>query len=241
MISSRSTVSNAERGPRHIADDAMIGPTLEPSRRRTTTIGTGQGHSYLNISVAPFVESCGCLSSYEHGLILNIDWSQYDHKPVKPIPEGMHTVTPHLICAGAAEAIEFYKKAFGRAKRPDCPHPMESSCTPASESVTPPSCWWTKCASGSARPKALNGSPVTIHLYVDDVDAFTARALAAGAKSTMPFRICSGAIDMVSSKIRSATVVGRDSRSRRECGGDATGDAEDGQTLIGPQSVPTLP
>jgi PhnB protein len=31
---------------------------------------------------------------------------------VKPIPDGMHTVTPHLICAGAADAIEFYKKAF---------------------------------------------------------------------------------------------------------------------------------
>ena len=31
---------------------------------------------------------------------------------VKPIPDGMHTVTPHLVCAGAADAIEFYKKAF---------------------------------------------------------------------------------------------------------------------------------
>src|SRR6267154_1535781 len=31
----------------------------------------------------------------------------------KPIPEGMHSLTPHLVCAGAAKAIEFYKKAFG--------------------------------------------------------------------------------------------------------------------------------
>ncbi len=31
---------------------------------------------------------------------------------VKPVPDGMHTVTPHLVCAGAANAIEFYKKAF---------------------------------------------------------------------------------------------------------------------------------
>ena len=37
-------------------------------------------------------------------------WTQ---PSVKPIPDGMHTVTPHLICAGAAEAIEFYQKAFG--------------------------------------------------------------------------------------------------------------------------------
>lgn len=34
-------------------------------------------------------------------------------KEVKPIPDGMHSVTPHLICAGAAQAIEFYEKAFG--------------------------------------------------------------------------------------------------------------------------------
>jgi len=34
------------------------------------------------------------------------------NKPVKPIPDGMHTVTPHLVCAGAADAIEFYKKAL---------------------------------------------------------------------------------------------------------------------------------
>ncbi len=34
------------------------------------------------------------------------------NKPIKPIPDGMHTVTPHLVCNGAADAIEFYKKAF---------------------------------------------------------------------------------------------------------------------------------
>ena len=35
------------------------------------------------------------------------------HAQVKPVPEGMRSVTPHLVCAGAADAIEFYKKAFG--------------------------------------------------------------------------------------------------------------------------------
>jgi len=35
------------------------------------------------------------------------------HAEVKPVPEGMRSVTPHLVCAGAADAIEFYKKAFG--------------------------------------------------------------------------------------------------------------------------------
>ena len=38
----------------------------------------------------------------------------------KPMPAGMHTVTPHIICAGAAEAIEFYKKAFGARKCSGC-------------------------------------------------------------------------------------------------------------------------
>jgi len=57
---------------------------------------------------------------------------------------------------------------------------------------------------GSHGPKALKGSPVTIHLYVADVDAFTARAVAAGAKITMPWTTCSGVIGMVNWKIRVA-------------------------------------
>jgi PhnB protein len=40
-----------------------------------------------------------------------------------PIPNGMHTVTPHLICAGAAEAIEFYKKAFNATETSRLPGP----------------------------------------------------------------------------------------------------------------------
>jgi PhnB protein len=106
---------------------------------------------------------------------------------VKPIPEGMHTVTPHLVCAGAAEAIEFYKKAFnatevGRMAGPQgkLVHAMiriaGSSVMLADEFPD-----W-----GSFGPKALKGSPVTIHLYVEDVDAFVKRAVAAGAKITMP-------------------------------------------------------
>ena len=44
-------------------------------------------------------------------------------RSVKPIPEGMHSVTPHLICAGAADAIEFYKKAFGAIETSRMPGP----------------------------------------------------------------------------------------------------------------------
>jgi uncharacterized glyoxalase superfamily protein PhnB len=42
---------------------------------------------------------------------------------VKPIPEGMHSITPHLVCNGAAEAIEFYKKAFGAEELGRMPMP----------------------------------------------------------------------------------------------------------------------
>jgi PhnB protein len=106
---------------------------------------------------------------------------------VKPIPEGMHTLTPHLVCAGAAAAIDFYKKAFdaveqGRMPGPDGKliHAMvrigDSPLMLVDESPQ-----W-----GTLGAKALKGSPVTIHLYVDDVDATVERAVAAGAKVTMP-------------------------------------------------------
>jgi PhnB protein len=106
---------------------------------------------------------------------------------VKPVPDGMHTVTPHLVCAGAADAIEFYKKAFnavegGRLAGPQgkLMHAMiriaDSAVMLADE--------FPEC--GSFGPKSLKGSPVTIHLYVEDVDAFVKRAVDAGAKITMP-------------------------------------------------------
>ena len=106
---------------------------------------------------------------------------------VKAIPEGMHTVTPHLVCAGAADAIEFYKKAFnatevGRLAGPQgkLMHAMIRIGGSAVMLVDEFPQW------NSLGPKALKGSPVTIHLYVEDVDAWVKRAVAAGAKITMP-------------------------------------------------------
>lgn len=106
---------------------------------------------------------------------------------VKPIPEGMNAITPHLVCAGAADAIEFYKKAFnaiegGRLAGPQgkLMHAMLRIGDSAIMLVDEFPEW------GSFGPKSLKGSPVTIHLYVEDVDAAMARAVAAGAKITMP-------------------------------------------------------
>ena len=108
-------------------------------------------------------------------------------KQVKAIPDGMHSVTPHLVCAGAADAIEFYKKAFNAAEASRLPgsngklmHAMIRIGDSALMLVDEAPEW------GMLGPKSLKGSPVTIHLYVEDVDAFVARAVGAGAKITMP-------------------------------------------------------
>lgn len=106
---------------------------------------------------------------------------------VKPIPKGMHTVTPHLVCAGAADAIEFYKKAFNAVETGRMPG-QDGKLLHAHIRIGDSSIMLAdECPEwGAFGPKALKGSPVTIHLYVEDVDAFVQRAVAAGAKVTMP-------------------------------------------------------
>ncbi|SAI72295.1 PhnB protein [Bordetella ansorpii] len=107
--------------------------------------------------------------------------------PVKPIPDGMHALTPHLVCDGAAAAIDFYVKAFNavelaRLAGPDgkLMHGMVRIGGSPLMLVDAMPGW------GVLDPKGLNGSPVIIHLYVEDVDAAIAQAAAAGATVTMP-------------------------------------------------------
>ena len=106
---------------------------------------------------------------------------------VRPIPEGYHTVTPYLCVRGAAEAIEFYKKALGAREVMRLPMPdgrighaeievgksriMLSDEFPEYGAVSPPS---------------VGGSPVDIHFYVEDVDVWGNRAIAAGARTLVP-------------------------------------------------------
>jgi PhnB protein len=106
---------------------------------------------------------------------------------VKPVPEGMHTVTPHLVCAGAAKAIDFYKKAFGATEKMRLDGP-DGKLWHASIRIGDSTVMLVDEAPAwkSLGPKALNGTPVTIHLYVDDADAWADRAVAAGAKLLMP-------------------------------------------------------
>lgn len=106
---------------------------------------------------------------------------------VKPIPEGMHSLTPHLICAGAADAIEFYKKAFHAVEVSRMPGPngqvMHAHLTIGNSALMLADEFPQM---GGFGPKTLKGSPVTIHLYVDNVDEVFSQAVAAGATVRMP-------------------------------------------------------
>ncbi len=106
---------------------------------------------------------------------------------VQAIPEGMHSLTPHLVCRGAAAAIEFYGRAFGAIELFRLPGPdgrLIHACVRIGDSQLflvdemP--------EHGALGPQALKGSPVTIHLQVQDADAVFARAVQAGATVGMP-------------------------------------------------------
>ena len=106
---------------------------------------------------------------------------------VKPIPDGMHTATPHLVCAGAAEAIDFYTKAFNAVEITRIAGPggrlMHAGIRIGDSLIMLVDEFpeW-----GSLGPKALKGSSVTIHLSVENADASFAQAVQAGAKVVMP-------------------------------------------------------
>jgi uncharacterized glyoxalase superfamily protein PhnB len=100
----------------------------------------------------------------------------------------MTTVMPHLVCRGASDAIEFYRKAFGavevgRQLVPDSDKILHAMIRIGDSMIMLVDEFpdWDTIA-----PVTLNGSPVTLHLYVDDVDSFVDRAVRAGAKLTMP-------------------------------------------------------
>lgn len=108
---------------------------------------------------------------------------------VRPIPKGMHTATPHLVCAGAAAAIEFYKKAFGAVEEMRLPGPdgkllhARINIGDSKVFLIDESPMW-----GARGPKLLKGTPVTIHLYVENADGVFARAVKAGAKVREPLQ-----------------------------------------------------
>ena len=106
---------------------------------------------------------------------------------VRPIPEGYHSVTPYLIVDGAAAAIEFYKMVFGATEVMRMPAPGgrighaeikigDSHIMLADENPE----------MNARSPKSVGGSPLSLLLYVEDVDNTVERAVAAGAKLERP-------------------------------------------------------
>lgn len=107
--------------------------------------------------------------------------------PVSPIPEGYHTVTPHLILDDSAAAIEFYKNAFGATERLRMPAPG-GGIMHAEIQIGDSILWLADDTDNAAisSPQSLGSSSVTLNLYVEDVDAVFAQAVEAGAKVAMP-------------------------------------------------------
>lgn len=106
---------------------------------------------------------------------------------VRPIPDGYHTATPYLICDGAADAIEFYKRALGAVEVMRMPMPGgklghaeikigDSHIMLADESPE----------NGIHSPQHFGGTPVSVLLYVEQVDTVFNQAVSAGAKAVRP-------------------------------------------------------
>lgn len=108
-------------------------------------------------------------------------------KSAKPIPDGFRSVTPHLIVRNAGEAIAFYKQAFGAQEISRMPSPdgkLLHAEIRIGDSIL------MLCdefpAWNCLGPQSLGGSPVGIHIYVRDADAFFTQAVAAGPAVKMP-------------------------------------------------------
>jgi PhnB protein len=108
-------------------------------------------------------------------------------KKAAPIPPGYHTVTPYLVCRGAGEALEFYKRAFGAKEKYRMPGPGgeimhaefrigDSMLMIGDENPQ----------MGATAPQTVGGTAVHVFLYVKDVDKAFAQAIGAGATGEMP-------------------------------------------------------
>jgi PhnB protein len=104
---------------------------------------------------------------------------------VKGIPEGWHSLTAYISVKGAGDAIEFYKNAFGAKEKGRLTMPdgsighAELEIGDSKIMLAEENEQW-----GNRSPQTIGGTPVTLCLYVEDVDAVFAKALQAGAKVT---------------------------------------------------------
>lgn len=107
---------------------------------------------------------------------------------VQPIPQGYHALTPHLVVKDGLKAIEFYTKVFGATEVDRMMMPDGKTLAHAELKIgdSPFMLGEESPQWNALSPQSLKGSPVTLHLYVKDVDAVFDQAVKAGAKSDMP-------------------------------------------------------
>jgi PhnB protein len=109
-------------------------------------------------------------------------------KPVKGMRKGFHTMTPGLVVKGADRAIDFYKKAFG-AEETSRMHGPDGKTVMHAELKIGDSIFFVGDEApdqGALSPQTIGGTPVSLHLYVTNVDAAFKRAVDAGAQVKMP-------------------------------------------------------
>jgi PhnB protein len=106
---------------------------------------------------------------------------------VNPIPDGYHAVTPYLVVDGGAKALAFYADVFGAVERERIEGPGGKI---GHAEITIGDSWVMLADEhpevGALCPTNVGGTPVTLHVYVEDVDAVVAKAVAAGATLTRP-------------------------------------------------------
>jgi PhnB protein len=104
----------------------------------------------------------------------------------KPIPEGYHSITPYLIVQGGEGAIAFYQKALGATevmRMSDSGKVRHAELQIGDSRIMLAD---EHPELNALSPKTIGGTPISIHLYVEDVDAVVDRAIAAGAKLIRP-------------------------------------------------------
>ena len=106
---------------------------------------------------------------------------------VKPIPDGYHVVTPYLSIKGAAQAIDFYKRAFNATEIYRLSAPNGDIAHAEIRIGDSPVMLADACdESGFQDPTQLQGTSIGLHIYAEDVDSLFSRALGAGAKMIKP-------------------------------------------------------
>lgn len=108
---------------------------------------------------------------------------------VKAVPEGYHTITPHLVIKGADKAIEFYQKAFGATVKGGVFHTPDGKVMHAELKIGDSTIMLADEFPGmgdAKSPQTLGGTTTSLNIYTDNVDQLFDRAVKAGATATMP-------------------------------------------------------